>query len=599
MSEYKVDLRDVRFILKEQLRIQELTESAPYEDFTWDDFDMVVNECAKFATTVVHPLQEAVEKQHAALGENGRVTLPETFHSVFKKYSRGGWAGVGLSPELGGQGLPHTIAALCIDLFIGACPSFAFVPGLARAAGRVIEAAGTPEQVKVYCENMYNGTWGGTMCLTEPQAGSAVGDLRAGAIKQADGRYKITGSKIFISAGDQDVTENVIHLVLAKTPDAPPGIKGVSLFIVPFARLDGSGGNDVAVTALEDKMGLHGSPTTSLSFGDNDDCYGEIIGAEGEGIRHMFLMMNEARIAVGLQASGISNFAYQLALDYAKERVQGTDVASMKDPLAERVAIIKHPDVRRMLMTMKAYSEGTRALLLMTASFVDRQHTATDDRDRERYKHLVEILTPICKAYGSYRAFDVTDLAIMVHGGYGYIREYEVEGLLRDVKIAAIYEGTNGIQALDLLGRKVARKGGMMLMTFIGWMNEFIAAHKNSENEQLKALIGPVEAAKNTLATVSMELGQAGMKGDIYYPVLHASSYLEVFGDVVMARILVEQAAIATERMSKGDLTPGEQRFYAGKVTSARFFVNHLLPRIDGLVSSIRSDDRSALEMDF
>ena len=595
MANYKIDMRDIRFILNEQVGLKDLCDTEKFADFTAQDFDMVLAEAARFATEVIHPLQEVVESQPTRF-ENGRVSVPPYFHEVHGKYHAQGWGGVSLNPDLGGQGLPQTLGALCMDLFIGACPSFAFVPGLARAAGRLIEAVGTPEQVATYCEKMYEGTWGGTMCLTEPGAGSAVGDLRSTAVLQPDGRYKVAGTKIFISAGDQDVTENIIHLVLARTPDAPAGIKGVSLFIVPVTRPDGTH-NDVTITALEHKMGLNGSPTTSLSFGDENDCYGEIIGGDGDGIRHMFLMMNEARIAVGLQASGIANFAYQLALDYAKERIQGTAAKSFKDPNAERVAIIEHPDVRRMLLTMKAYAEGSRALMLATASFVDRAETATKKNEKQKYKHLVEVLTPICKAYGSDRAFEVTDLAIMVHGGYGYIREYEVEGLLRDVKIAAIYEGTNGIQALDLLGRKVARKGGLMFMSTVGWLNEFVSKHK--DKERVGGLVKKVEAAKNTLAAVTMELGQRGMKGDMEYPVLCASPYLTLFGDVVLGRMLVEQAAISEEKLAGGGLTEGETRFYEGKITTARFFVEQLLPRVDQLAVTIRSEDRSALEMDF
>ncbi|MFT7621474.1 MAG: alkylation response protein AidB-like acyl-CoA dehydrogenase [Myxococcota bacterium] len=598
MGEYKVDLRDIRFVLKEQLRVDELTATGPYSEYSWDDFDMVITEAAKFAGEVVFPLQQTVEENHPKF-ENGRVTLPPHYHKVFKSYNKQGWGNVSLSPDLGGQGLPEVIGATVMELFIGACPSFTFVPGLARAAGRVIETVGSPEQIEKYVTKMYTGIWGGTMCLTEAQAGSAVGDLRTQATKQDDGQYTIKGSKIFISAGDHDLMDNIVHLVLGRTPDAPAGIKGVSLFIVNSVRDNGEN-NDVAVTAVEHKMGIHGSPTCSLSFGDNDECIGEIIGGEGEGIQHMFIMMNEARLAVGLQGSAIANLSYQMALDYAKERVQGVDVAAMKDPTAERVAIIKHPDVRRMLMESKALAEGTRALLLATASFHDRSQLTENANEKQRLEHLVEVLTPICKSWGSTRGFDVADLAIMVHGGYGYIREYAVEGLLRDVKIAAIYEGTNGIQALDLLGRKVARKGGLMFMSTIGWINEFVAANK--EHETLSDLVAKLDAAKNTLAQITMSLGQQSRGGDLYYPVLNASPYLEMFGDVVVAKLLIEQAAIAAKHIAEDDdeeMSQGEWKFYRGKIATAKFFANRLLPRVEMFATVIRSGDRSALEMDF
>lgn len=594
MAEYRVDLRDIQFVLREQVGIDEIASFDEFTEYTADDFEFVIAEAAKFARDVVHPLQ-AVCEEHGATLTDGRVSLPKAYNEVYRAYCKAGWGGVSVSPELGGQGLPHTIGAVCMEIFIGACPSFTFVPGLARAAARVIEAVGTPEQVAMCCEKMFTGAWGGTMCLTEAHAGSAVGDIRTGAVKvEGTDYYHIAGTKTFISAGDQDVTENIIHLVLARTPGAPSGIKGLSLFIVPTQRMDG-GANDVATTALEKKMGLHGSPTTSLSFGDEGDCRGWILGGEGEGIKHMFLMMNEARIAVGLQGAAIANFAYQLSLDYAKERVQGTDATQFKNADAERVAIIEHPDVRRMLLTMKAYAEGVRSLLLTTAGFADRAWHSTDEKKTRTYRHLLEVLTPICKAWGSYRAFEVADLGIMVHGGYGYIREYEVEGLLRDVKIAAIYEGTNGIQALDLLGRKVSRKGGIMFMTTVGWLNEFVGANK--EHPTLAPLVARLETAKNTLARVTMGFGAAGMKGDLYWPILNASDYLEMFGDVVVGRLLLEQAVIAYEKL-QGSPTEAERRYLEGKQQTAAFFINRLM-RTEAIAAAIDTGDRSALEIDF
>ena len=596
MAQFIADLNDVRFVLREQVNIDEIAQLKPFADFEWDDFDMVVTEAANFARNVLSPLQAVVDREGSVELIDGRVKTPPLYHEVYNAYNAGGWGGVQLNPDLGGQGLPGVIGATCMEFFIASCPSFSFIPGLAKSAGRVIEAVGTRAQVKKYCHKMYDGTWGGTMCLTEPQAGSAVGDITTSAVVQPDGQYKIRGSKIFISAGDSDLTENVIHLVLARTPGSPAGTKGISLFVVPADRADGTR-NDVAITAMEEKMGIHGSPTCSISFGDENECIGEILGDEGEGMRHMFLMMNEARIAVGLQAAGIANYAYQLALGYAKERKQGVDVKSMKDPNAERVAIIEHPDVRRMLLKSKAYAEGTRALLLVTAGFADRAEHHEDKKVREMNQHLLEILTPICKAWGSYRAFDTADLAIMVHGGYGYIKEYGVEGLLRDIKIAAIYEGTNGIQALDLLGRKVARKGGLMFMTFLNWMNQFVARWKTDET--VGALAKHVETSKNTLATLTMELGGMSRKGDVYYPVLCASDYLEAFGDVVVARLLVEQAGIAAEKLAAGGLSDGEKRFMNGKIKTASFYCAQQLPRVDMMAARIRSGDRSALEVEL
>ena len=594
MATYKVDLQDIRFVLRDQLRLGELTQHEPFTDYAWEDFDAILSEADKLSREVLYPAHAESDAVGSRLID-GQVRVPKSFHAAFHAYTKGGWNGASVSQEMGGQGLPHALSSALADITIAACPAFFFIPALAKSAAQVIERVGTPEQRDTYCRNMYSGKWGGTMCLTEPQAGSAVGDLKTGATRvPGEDYYLIKGQKIFISAGDQDITENVIHLVLARTPDAPPGIRGVSLFIVPRNRLDGTP-NDVVVTAVEHKMGLHGSPTCSLSFGDDGECRGTIIGKEGEGIQHMFLMMNEARIAVGIQASSMSNWSYQASLAYAKERIQGVDVAAMKDPLAERVAIIKHPDVRRMLMTMKCYSEGIRSLMYTTAHLVDREIVATNPNEKQRYRHLVELLTPICKAYGSYRAFDAADLGIMVHGGYGYIRDYAVEGILRDVKIAAIYEGTNGIQALDLLGRKVAAKGGVMFMSFIQWLNEFVVAHKS--NPTVGKLVDALERAKNTLVEVTMDLGRRSSQGDVYYPVLNASNYLELFGDVVLGRQLIDQAVVASGRM--GDCSESDRRFYEGKIKSAEFYVAQHLPRVESLAAAIRSEDRSALEMPF
>jgi len=591
--DYRVDLQDIRFVLKEQLKMEELSQAECWQDFTWDDYDMILSEAERFSKEVLHPINGDADAIGARLVD-GRVVMPKSFHKAFHALASSGWGSMNADPSIGGQGLPASLAVATSDMFIGACPSFAFLQGLSSAAARVIYEVGTPEMVETYCEKMVTGVWGGTMCLTEPSAGSAVGDLLTNAEK-VDGQdyYKIRGQKCFISAADQDITENIIHLVLARTPGAPRGIKGVSLFVVPATRMDGNG-NDITITALEEKMGIHGSPTCSISFGDSNDCHGWILGEEGSGIKHMFLMMNEARIAVGLQGSSIGNWAYQLALDYAKERVQGTDIASLKDADAPRVAIIKHPDVRRNLMTMKCYAEGVRALLLTTAHFVDRMQTPTDENTLTRYKHLVEILTPICKAYGSDKGFDAVDRAIMVHGGYGYIKEYKVEGLMRDLKIAAIYEGTNGIQALDLLGRKVARKGGQMFMTFIQWMNEFIAEHKESP---LATAVELLEKAKDTLAATTMELGQYGFKGDVHYPALYASPYLEMFGHLVTARMLTEQAVIAEQKLEGASAS--EAKYYNAKIKTAEFFAHQILPQVESIAASIRSQDRSALEVDL
>jgi hypothetical protein len=413
------------------------------------------------------------------------------------------------------------------EMFVGACCSFTTYPGLTRGAANLIQSFGTPEQKKLFLENMYSGKWTGTMCLTEPQAGSAVGDIKTMAKKDGD-HYLIQGTKIFITAGEHDLAENIIHAVLARTENAPPGVKGLSLFIVPKIRVnpDGSLGepNDVNCGGIEHKMGIKGSATCTLNFGDEGKCHGYLLGQEGQGIQLMFQMMNEARLGVGLQGFALGNLAYLYALKYAKERIQGVEITRMKDPTAPRVPIIKHPDVRRMLMTMKAYTEGLRALIYRAAYYADLAKVATDPQEKEFCENMVDLMIPVVKAYSTDIAFRLTEWAIQIHGGYGYCGEYPVEQLCRDVKITSIYEGTNGIQAMDLVGRKLSLKKGAL---FLGWMKEingFIEKYKN--HGHLGSAVSQLEQAKNTLVNVARQFGKAAAGGDILFPMLHACPFL-------------------------------------------------------------------------
>ena len=489
--------------------------------------------------------------------------------------------------------------------------AFAFTPELTNAAARVIESFGTDELKQLLLERMYTGQWAGTMCLTEPGAGSAVGDLKTKATPNDDGTWNIEGTKIFITSGDQDMTENIVHLVLARTPDAPKGVKGISLFAVPkmWAEADGTitGPNDVACTGIEHKMGIHGSPTCALAFGENGKCRGFLIGEELKGIVYMFQMMNEARIAVGLQGVAQGSQAYMTTLEYSKERIQGVDIKKFRDIDAPRVPIIKHPDVRRMLLTMKAYAEAGRALLYYTGHLLDQYHATGD----EKLLNQVELLTPICKAYCSDTGFRSTEIGIQAHGGYGYCTEYGVEQLCRDVKIASIYEGTNGIQALDLVGRKVGAKGGAVLMSVLNKVNTFVA--KTKKDERFSELAKDLEDAKNKLVGVTMGLRGKGAK-DPYYPVAFATPYLEMFGEVLFAFFLLEMALLAQEKLeaiyadkgadtdeakAKIDADHPEAVFYSGKVMTARFFIKQILPGVHAKAMSFNSDDTSLMDIEL
>jgi alkylation response protein AidB-like acyl-CoA dehydrogenase len=501
-------------------------------------------------------------------------------------------------------------------MFVGANCSLSMTIGLSRAAAELLIEYGSQEIKDAYVRPMMDGTFSGTMCLTEAHAGTAVGDLHTVAEKR-DGTYYVKGQKIFITGGDQDMSTNVIHLVLARCEGAPRGTKGLSLFLAPKFRLDENNQpgepNDVLCTGIEEKLGIHGSPTCAMSFGDNGDCQGLLIGEEGQGIQIMFHMMNSARIGVGLQSLALGAYAYLSALEYARERVQGVEAENMRDVDAPRVAIVRHPDVKRMLATMKAYVEGGRALLLHSAMCLDLKDATQDASEREHCSNRVELLTPICKAYCSDTAYEVVTMALQTYGGHGYLKDYPIEQLLRDVKIASIYEGTNGVQAMDLLGRKVGRKQGAAFIEFMGDLDAFV--NKNAENGAAGPLVEKFKKYKEQLQQVTMNFGMMQMTGDIEYPLLSATPYLRMFGNVVLAWLLIEQAGVAHDALSKtmadSGISPGsdeeqklvhsdaEAAFYWNKIQTARFFVSNLLPQNDAIMSAIESADRSALETVF
>ncbi len=607
---FPINMRDIKFVLYEQLGIERLCQFEKYKDYSKETFDMVLEEGAKLAAEIIAPLNATSDKEGCTY-EKGKVKVPEGFHDAFKKYCEGGWIAASVDAESGGQGLPEAIGVAAAEMFVGACCAFTTYPGLTRGCANLIESFGTPEQKALYLEKMYAGQWTGTMCLTEPQAGSAVGDVKSMAKKEGD-HYLIQGTKIFITAGDHNLAENIIHAVLARTENAPAGIKGLSLFIVPKVRVNADGTlaapNDVNCGGIEHKMGLKGSATATLNFGDEGKCQGYLLGQEGQGIQLMFQMMNEARLGVGLQGFAVGNTAYLHALKYAKERIQGVEIEKMKDPNAPRVPIIKHPDVRRMLLMMKTYAEGLRALIYRAAYYADLAKVATDPKEKEYCENMIDLLIPIVKSYSTDIAFRLTEWAIQVHGGYGYCGEYPVEQLCRDVKITSIYEGTNGIQAMDLVGRKLSMKKGALFMGWMKEMNEFIEKHK--AHPSFGPFVGQLEQAKNTLIGVSMHFAKVAAGGDRIYPMLHACLYLELFAEVEIASLLLQQAIIAKDKLEAifqkaGAAAPEAQAklveenadaaFYTGKVHGAEFFVTNILPQVQGKAATILSGNRSAL----
>jgi alkylation response protein AidB-like acyl-CoA dehydrogenase len=616
MADFVADLRDIKFTLFDQLDLEPLLKSELFGDFSREDLEMILDEGYKFAKEVLAPSNAVGDREGCTFNpEDKSVTVPKAYHEPYKLFNENGWTSLAYNPEYGGQGAPECLAIGVYDFFFGANISFNLGALLTTGTAHLIEVWGTDEIKKTYCEKMYAGDWSGTMCLTEAQAGSDVGASSTKARKEGD-HYLIEGEKIFITFGDSDLAENVVHAVLARTEGAPKGTKGLSLFVVPKYRAaeDGSKGeyNDVHCSGIEHKLGIHGSPTCTLVFGADGGCHGWLLGEEGGGMRAMFQMMNEARISVGLQGVGVANAAYQSALGYAKERLQGSDIKEFGNPDAPKVPIIKHPDVRMMLARCKAYCEGMRSMLLFAAYCEDMTKVTTDEDEKEKYHGLVEIMTPICKAYCTDMGFRVTEWALQVYGGYGYISEYPAEQYLRDSKIASIYEGTNGIQAMDLVGRKMAAKNGAHLFALMGMVGDLINKHKN--HPVLTDAFAIFADARDRWGDVNTFFMGAALQKKFMIPLLNATQYLSLCGDMLTAHLLLEQATVAWDKLQplckEAKVDPSDGRALAalakdnpevlyldGKIKTAKFFCSYELPQVHSKAMAIKSGDMSALHM--
>jgi alkylation response protein AidB-like acyl-CoA dehydrogenase len=614
MSNLLVNMRDQQFVLFEQLQMEKLFSSELFSAFSKDDALMMQKEAEKMAINVILPTYAAGDKEGCEL-KSGKVIIPACFRDAYKKFVEGGWSCSMRSPDVGGQGMPMVLATAYSEMFCAANFAFLMYPGLTNGAAGLIEEFGTEEQKKKYMLKMYSGEWTGTMCLTEPGAGSDVGALRASAKRLPDGTFSISGTKCFISCGDHDLTDNIVHPVLARIEGDPPGTEGISIFIVPKNRVkaDGSTGefNDVKTGNVEHKMGIKGSATCTLNFGDDGKCIGELLGKERQGMKIMFHMMNHARLEVGMQSLGHASAAYEHAVQYAKERIQSTPVWEMKNPEAKAVAIIQHPDVRRKLLLMKAYVEGLRALNYFIGFCMDMALAVEKAEDKEKWQGFVELLTPVSKAYSSDMAMKVCSMAIDVYGGYGYCSEYPVEQYMRDCRIAPIYEGTNGIQALDLVGRKLGQRKGMNSMNMFGEINATIA--KAKQMDDLKSSASYLEDANNALIDLTMHFAQLGKSAGFMLPILNASPYLELFGDVIIGHFLLQGAAIADEKLrviyaDKGvEDSKGKQRslihqdadvaFYVGKTTVAKFYAINVLSSVKARCESIKVGDKTPIEI--
>ncbi len=597
MAQQIADRRDVDFVLHEMLQVEQLSKHEKFADFNKKTVDLVISEARNLAIKEILPTMEIGDREGAKF-DKGRVTVPESFHRAYELFKEGEWLAMPEDPEWGGQGMPRSVALAANDYLVGANFAFMMYPGLTHGAGKLVETFGTDKQKELFLKKMYTGEWAGTMLLTEPEAGSDVGALTTTAVKNDDGTYSITGNKIFISSGEHDLVENIIHPLLARIEGAPEGTKGISLFLVPkiWVNDDGSLGepNDVVCTGIEEKMGIHGNATCSLALGGKGKCKGTLLGEENKGMRAMFIMMNEARLLVGLQGFCCASASYMYAVNYAKERVQGKNLLQMMDKAAPSVPIIQHPDVRRQLLNMKVYVEGMRSLIYYIGMCDDRIAVSDNEEEKARYRGIVDVLIPVAKGYVTDRAFDVCSYGMQVYGGYGYIKDYPVEQLLRDCRITLIYEGTNGIQAMDLLGRKLGLNGGKPIMDLLGEMQKTIAQAKSVEAVKDHAV--KVEEALNKLGEVALHMGQTAMSPKVLNAFAFASPFMEATGDVVFAWMLLWRATIAATSLEKG-AKKKDISYYEGQLKSIEFFAHSILPITHGKMAAILTTNGAAIEI--
>ncbi|MDJ0668140.1 MAG: acyl-CoA dehydrogenase [Desulfobacterales bacterium] len=610
MAQLIADRHDVDFVLHEQFKVEDLCQHTRYRDFDRPTVDLIVDEGRNLALKEILPTFVPGDRE-GIIFDGGQVKLPACFYRAYRLYRQGEWIAMAAAPEFGGQGLPCLVAQAVADYQLGANSAFMLFGWGGFGAGEMIETFGSAAQRRLFLSKMYAGQWGGTMVLTESEAGSDVGALTTTARPLPDGSYAITGNKIFITNGEHDLTENIIHPVLARIEGAPAGTRGVSLFIVPklWVEADGSLGapNDVVCTGIEAKMGIHASPTCSLAFGSQGQCRGLLLGEVNRGMKVMFHMMNAARLLVGAIGMTSASAAYQYALDHARQRRQGRDLARAFEPDAPQVAIIRHPDVRRMLTWMKVHVAGMRSFVYYGAYLMDRIKCAADEAERDYHQGLLDLLTPVIKAYCSDRGFEVCSQAVQVYGGYGYTRAHPVEQLLRDVRIASIYEGTNGIQALDLLGRKMGLQKGQVFMNFMAEVRTTIDRARGTPG--LDALAERVAEALEQLGATALRLGQGALGAPFQAAFAQATPFLEVMGDVIMAWMLLWRAVAARPGIEAhlGDLTGEERRrecarnrqaaFYEGQVQAARYFVNDRLPVSRGKMAAIQNLDDAVITM--
>jgi alkylation response protein AidB-like acyl-CoA dehydrogenase len=592
MPIYQAPVDDALFLLADVFHFDRYGNLPGFADASPDVVEAVLREAAKFSEEVLTPLNRVGDKQGCTRHDDGSVSTPDGFKDAYRQLVEGGWLGISVPSEYGGQGLPATLTELVNEFFCSANMAFAMYPGLTQGATAALLAHASEAVKAKYLPKMVEGTWTGTMNLTEAHCGTDLGLLRAKAIRQDDGSYKITGSKIFISAGEHDLSESIIHLVLARIEGAPAGTKGISLFVVPKIMVndDGSLGvrNAVSCGSIEEKMGIHGNATCVMNY---DNAVGWLIGEENRGLNAMFTMMNEARLGVGIQGLALSEVAYQNAAAYAKERLQGRAISGAKYPDKPADPIIVHPDVRRALMTMRAFNEAARALVVWTGLRGDVAHRSEDAKERSAAEDHMGLLTPVIKGVLTDRGFANTVMAQQVFGGHGYIAEHGMEQFVRDARIAQIYEGANGIQALDLVGRKIGKDGGRALMAFLGEVGAYVK--EKSADETMKPYVVPLGAAAGHLQQASMWFMQNALtKPD--NAGAGAYDYMHLFGLVALGYMWARMAEAALAKMPNAD---GAAPRYNAKLVSARFFMQRMLPETATHLARIQSGAGSTMEL--
>ena len=593
MPQYRAPLDDMRFVLTEVIDVDQVSRLPGHEEATADVLLGVLEEGARLCEEVLAPINQSGDAEGTRY-ENGQVRTPAGFKEAYRRYVEGGWASMTALPEHGGQGLPHVARVVFEEMLCAANLSFAMYPGLAQGAySCVLHTSRDEELRRRYLPKLATGEWGGTMCLTEPHAGTDLGIIRTKAVPAGDGAYHVTGTKIFITSGDHDLAENIVHLVLAKLPDAPAGTKGISMFLVPkyLPTDDGRPGtpNGVSCGSIEHKMGIKGSATCVMNY---DGAKGWLVGEPHAGLRAMFLMMNGARLDVGIQGLGLSEVSYQNAVVYARDRAQGRSLKGAQAAGQEADPIIVHPDVRRMLMTMRAYVEGGRALAYWVGMLIDVAERHADAETRQEADDLVALMTPVIKAFLTDNAFDVTNLGVQTLGGHGYIREYGMEQFVRDARIGQIYEGTNGIQALDLVGRKLALGNGRLVKRFFALLQAEIDAAAGAE--ALQPLAAALGESSGRLQKATMTIATRGLQ-DPEEAGAAATDYLRMFGLVSVGYMWLRMARVAHAKMPTGN---GSAAFYDAKLKTARFYVTKLLPQTRALAATIEAGAEPVMALD-